>query len=104
MPPLIVESLQTITHSRPATRPMPVMRPAAWMASLVHAVGGERRQFEKRRARIDQRHDPVARQKLAARQVTLARPRRAAFRRCRAARLQFRHQRAHRRLVGAKFR
>src|SRR5215217_1525675 len=30
----MVESLHTITTSRPATRPMPVMRPAAWMSSL----------------------------------------------------------------------
>ena len=33
MPPLIVESLQTMTHSRPATLPIPVIRPAPWMAS-----------------------------------------------------------------------
>ena len=32
MPPLIVASLQTITHSRPSTRPMPVMMPAPWMS------------------------------------------------------------------------
>src|ERR1700722_12014895 len=29
----MVESLQTITHSRPATRPMPVISPAPWIAS-----------------------------------------------------------------------
>src|SRR5580704_9848988 len=29
----MVESLQTMTHSRPATRPTPVMMPAPWMAS-----------------------------------------------------------------------
>ena len=29
----MVASLQTITHSRPETRPMPVMMPAPWMAS-----------------------------------------------------------------------
>ena len=46
---------------------------------LVHAVGGERRQFEKRRTRIDQRHHALARQKFSARKVTLARARRPAF-------------------------
>ena len=48
---------------------------------VIHAVGGERRQFEKRRARIDQRHHPVARQELAARQVPLAEPRTGRLRR-----------------------
>ncbi len=43
MPPLIVESLHTITHSRPSTRPMPVMMPAAWIASsyMPKAASGE---------------------------------------------------------------
>ena len=45
---------------------------------VVHAVGGERRQFEKRRAGIDQRHHALARQQLAAREMTLA-----GLRRCR---------------------
>ena len=40
---------------------------------VIHAVGGERRQFEKRRARIDQPQHPLARQQLAARDVALAR-------------------------------
>ena len=34
---------------------------------VVHAVGGERRQFEERRAGIEQLHDALARQQLAAR-------------------------------------
>jgi hypothetical protein len=33
-PPLTVASLATMTHSRPSTRPMPVMIPAAGTASL----------------------------------------------------------------------
>ena len=69
---------------------------------VVHAVGGERRQFEKRRARIDERHHAFARQEFAARQVTLAGPRRPALGRLGAAGFEFRDQRAHRRLVGAE--
>ena len=30
----MVASLQTITHSRPETRPTPVMMPAPWMSLL----------------------------------------------------------------------
>ena len=45
---------------------------------LVHAVGGERRQLEERRAGIDEPQHALARQQLAARGVALARPRRAA--------------------------
>ena len=47
---------------------------------VVHAVGGERRQFEKRRAGIEQPHDAVARQQLAARHMALAGALRAAER------------------------
>ena len=47
---------------------------------LVHAVRGERRQLEERRAGIDQPQDPFARQKLAARGMALARPLRPAER------------------------
>ena len=70
---------------------------------VVHAVGGERRQFEERRARIDERHHPLARQKLAARQVTFTGLRRTAFGRLGALRLELRDQRAHRGLIGAEF-
>ena len=69
---------------------------------VIHAVGGERREFEERRAGVDQRHHAVARQKLAAREMALARARRAAFGRRGAAALQFGDQRRHRRRVGAK--
>ena len=34
---------------------------------VVHIIGGKRRQFQERRARIDERHDPIARQQFAAR-------------------------------------
>ena len=71
---------------------------------VVHAVGGERRQFEERRAGIDQRHHPLARQKLAARHMTFARrggPPSAASARLR---LKLRDQRAHGGLVGAELR
>ncbi len=39
----------------------------------IHAVGGELRQFEEGRSGIEQTHHPVARQKLAAGDVALAR-------------------------------
>ncbi len=70
---------------------------------VIHAVGGERRQFEKRRAGIDQRHDALARQKLAARKVTLPRPRRPAGSGLGAMAFKLGDERAHRRLVGAEF-
>ena len=41
--------------------------------AVIHAEGGERRKFEKRRARIDQPLDALARQQLAAFGVALAR-------------------------------
>ena len=70
---------------------------------VVHPVGGKRRQFEKRRAGIDQRHHPLARQQLATRQMALAGLRRAAFGRLGALRLELRDQRTHGGLVGAEF-
>ena len=71
---------------------------------VVHAVGGERRQFQERRAGIEQPHDAVARQKLAARDVALADARRAAVRRLRRGALQLVGERAHARGVGGKLR
>ena len=71
---------------------------------VVHAVGGERRQFEERRAGIEQRHHPLARQKLAARDMPLAGMGGAAFGGLGALRFKLRHERPHRRLIGAEFR
>ena len=101
MPPLIVESLQTITHSRPSMRPMPVMSPAPWMASsyMPLAASGD---SSKRRARIDELHHALARQQLAARHVTFARARQAAFGRFVAPPHELVHQRAHLCSVGAE--
>ena len=59
---------------------------------VVHAVGGERRQFEERRARIEQPHHALARQQLAARPMTLAGALGAAKRRFGAAGLAVRRQ------------
>ena len=59
---------------------MPVMMPGGRNLVVVHAVGGERRQLEERRAGIDQRGDALARQQLAAREVALARGLAAALR------------------------
>ena len=61
---------------------------------LVHAIGGERRKFEKRRPRIEQPVHPLARQKLAPRGVAVARFLAAAKRRGRAARSKVFTQRA----------
>ena len=69
---MTVASLATTTHSRPDTRPTPVMMPGAGRLVVVHAVGGQRRQLEERAAGVEQRVDPVARQQLAAVDVPLA--------------------------------
>ena len=45
---------------------MPVTMPADGRVVVVHAVGGQRRELEKRRARIEQVLDALARQQLAA--------------------------------------
>ena len=71
--------------------------------AVIHAEGGERRQFEERRAGIDQVHHAVARQELAARHVPFARFLRAAQGGLGAARLQFGDERAHFFRIGAKF-
>ncbi len=70
---------------------------------VVHPVGGERGELEKRRARIDQRHHAVAGQQLAALQVTLARLLGSAGRRLRAAPLQFLDKPAQALGIGAEF-
>ena len=69
---------------------------------VVHVASGKRRQFQKWRTGIDQRHDALARQQLAARQVALARPRRAAFGGLGAAHVELRDERAHGRRIGAE--
>ena len=69
---------------------------------LIHAVGGERREFEERRARIDQRHHPLARQQFPARCVAFARARRSARRRFRPTMAEFLDQRSHARGIGAE--
>ena len=58
----MVESLQTMTHSRPDDAADAGDDAGAVDGIVVHAVGGERRQFEKRRAGIEQRHHALARQ------------------------------------------
>ena len=45
--------------------------PRAGALVVVHAVGGQRRQFQERAARVEQAVDPVARQQLAPADVTL---------------------------------
>ena len=78
-------------------------QPGAVNGVVIHAVGGERRQFEKRRAGIDQVHHAVARQQLAAADMTLARLFRTAQGRLARAAPAIRDQRAHLFGVGAKF-
>ena len=48
--------------------------------AVIHVVGGERAEFEKRRAGIEQARHPLARQQLAAGQMPLARLGRSALR------------------------
>ena len=69
---MTVASLATTTHSRPATRPMPVMIPAAGRLAVVEPVRGQRRELEERAARVEQGVDPLAGQQLAAVDVPLA--------------------------------
>jgi hypothetical protein len=68
----------------------------------VHAVCGERRQLEDRRARIDQRVDAVARQELAARDVPRARLLAAAACDLGGLRTKVGHELAHQRRIRAK--
>ncbi len=69
--------------------------PGAVDVALVHAIGGERRELEERRAGIDQALDPFARQELAAFGVALARTLVAAERRGRLAGAQLVDQHRH---------
>src|SRR5574337_1559527 len=62
-------------HRLPAIdEPDPRDEAGAMHVALVHAKGGERADFEKRRTRINQAGHPFARQKLAAPDMALARP------------------------------
>ena len=70
--------------------------------AAIHAEGGERRQFQKRRAGVDQVHHAFPRQQLAARDMALARFFRTAQRGLGAARLQFGDERAHFFRIAAK--
>ncbi len=70
---------------------------------LVHAVGGERRELEEWRSGVDQPHDALARQQLAARGVTLACAFRPAQRGLPTPVAQFINQARHGRLVDAEF-
>jgi hypothetical protein len=69
---------------------------------VVHAVRGERRQFEERRARIQQGIDTIARQELAARHMLLSRRVGAAECRLRGQRAQLIHELPRARDVVAK--
>ena len=62
---MTVASLATIMHSRPDTRPMPVMMPAAGQSSsyIPSAASGA---TSRNGCRVEQTVDPVARQQLAA--------------------------------------
>ena len=64
-------------------------QPRAVDVALIHAEGGERADFQKRRAGIDQAGDPFARQQLPPGDMTFARPARAALGRGAAAQVQF---------------
>src|SRR5262249_33636645 len=69
---------------------------------VVEAVGGKRREFEERGAGVEQAHHPVARQKLAALELALARPFGAAQSRLGAAMLKLGNERTHLRGIGAE--
>jgi len=46
-------------------RPIPVIIPAARNLTVIHSIGGELRQLEKGRARVEQCPHPLARQRFA---------------------------------------
>ncbi len=100
----MVESLHTIMHSRPSTRPMPVIRPAPWMASSympLAASGDSSRNGEPGSIRFITRSRGSS---LPRADMALARARRPACCRLGAARLQFVDERAHALGIGAEFR
>ena len=92
----MVASLATITHSRPETRPTPGDDARGMDIAAIEAVRRQRRQFEKRRAGIDQQIDALAGQHLAARGVAGARGFAAAAGDARELVAQLRDQRPHR--------
>jgi hypothetical protein len=69
---------------------------------VVHPESGERRQFEKRAAGIEQTHDAIAGQKLAPREVAFPGPWQTALRGLRAAALQFVRESAHARGISSE--
>ena len=60
-------------HSRPIDPADAGDQPGGMDRVVIHAVRGERRELEERRAGIEQLRDALARQQLAARLVALAR-------------------------------
>ena len=73
---------------------MPVMMPADGRVVAVHAVGGELRELEEGRARVEEGAHALARQQLAARGVLLLRLGAAAFGHARDLRAQVLGERA----------
>jgi hypothetical protein len=65
--------LQTIMQSTPLTRPMPAIEAGAGRVVVVQVQRGQRREFEERRAGVEQHLHAVARQQLAAPGVPAAR-------------------------------
>ena len=102
MPPLTVASLATITTSRPRDAPMPVTMPAPGRVAVVEAVGGQRRELEERRARIEQAVDALADRQLALLAVACVRGWTAAGLRHREPLAQLGDQRGHARRVLSK--
>ena len=92
-PPFTVASLAMIMQGVPAITPMPVTMPADGHLVVVEAPGGERRELEKGRERIDQQVDALAHRHLVARVVTLDQPRSAARQGMRMTRTQLDEQR-----------
>ena len=81
---------------------MPVTRPARGRLAVVHPVGGERRELQKRRARIEQRVDPVPDEHLLL--LRVARASGASLPRARDLLAQPGHERFHRVAVGGGIR
>ena len=82
VPPFTVASLAITTASRPVNVANAGHQSRRGRVVLVHVVGGERRELEERRSRIDEPVDALAHQQLAAFGVPPARLRRAPLARC----------------------
>ncbi len=102
MPPLTVASFATTTTSDAVHAANASNYASGGSTAVVHAVRGERRKFEERRAGVEESADAIARQELAALRVLAPRIFAAAFGCHRDALLELVGERAHVGRIGVK--